>query len=423
MKITKIETIRHEPLPTKVWEEKRPKSRQASPNNCWVRIYTDTGLVGLGETYYGPRAVSALIHDTFAPLLLGRNPLDIENHWNNLFSICNFFGFAGAEMRAMSAIDFALWDIAGQHMGEPIYNLLGGRSRDRVPVYNTCVGYGRYPDYTAWMEGHSGDLARDLLAQGIKAMKIWPFDRYGWTLAEPTNPRGKVLIFGQETAAGVLGHTLSTEEFKQGLAVVEDIRRAVGDKMGIAIEGHARWDLPTSVRIARALEPLDIMWLEEIMPPDNVEAFVRLKAATKVPICQSERLFTRFGFRQFITLNAADIIMPDLSWCGGITEGRKISALADNYYLPITTHDCIGPVALWANAHLMMHIPNAIIMEIVRGYVDGWYNDIVTDQIKIEDGYLFLNGKPGLGTALRDEVLADPRCKVEVSTEEQHQIW
>jgi L-alanine-DL-glutamate epimerase-like enolase superfamily enzyme len=115
--------------------------------------------------------------------------------------------------------------------------------------------------------------------------------------------------------------------------------------------------------------------------------------------------------------------MPDLSWCGGITEGRKIAALADTYYLPVTTHDCIGPVALWANAHLMMHIPNAIIMEIVRGYVDGWYNDIVTDRIKLEDGHLFLNGKPGLGTALREEVLADPRCKVEISTQEKHQIW
>ena len=129
---------------------------------------------------------------------------------------------------------------------------------------------------------------------------------------------------GEETAAGVQTHFLSNEDLKQGVAIVEDIRRAVGDKMSIAIEGHARWDLPTSVRIARALEPLDIMWLEEIMPPDNPEAFVRLKSATRIPLCQSERVFTRFGFRQFIERNAADIIMPDLSWGGGITEARKI---------------------------------------------------------------------------------------------------
>lgn len=423
MKIIKIETIRVEPVPDKIWQQTRPHSRQASPANLWVRIYTDTGLVGLGETYYVPRAVSAVIHDTFAPLLIGRDPLDIENHWHNMFSLANFFGFAGAEMRAISAIDFALWDIAGKHSGEPIYNLLGGRNRDRVPVYNTCVGYGNHPDYAAWTEGRAGELASDLLSQGIKAMKIWPFDRLAYTLGGPTNMRGKVSIFGGETAAGVQTHFLSNEDLQKGVAVVEDIRRAVGDKMSIAIEGHARWGLLTAVRIARALEPLDIMWLEEIMPPDNVEAFVRLKAATKVPICQSERLFTRFGFRQFIERNAADIIMPDLSWCGGITEARKISTHADTYYLPITTHDCIGPVALWANAHLMMHIPNAMIMEIVRGYVEGWYNDVVTDQIDIQDGCLSLNGKPGLGTALREEFVAGDACKIEATTEEQLLLW
>ena len=423
MKITKIETIRVEPVPNSEWQRVSPQTRQASPGNLWVRIYTDTGLVGLGETFYVPRAVSAVIHDTYAPLLIGRDPLDIENHWNNMFSLANFFGYAGAEMRAISAIDIALWDLAGQHTGQPIYSLLGGRNRDRVPVYNTCVGSGKYNDFAAWSGGHAGDLARDLLTQGIKAMKVWPFDQFGWTLAGPTNPRGKLTIFGQDTPAGVQTHYLSQDELKQGVAVVEDIRRAVGDKMAIAVEGHARYDLPTAVRIARALEPLDIMWLEEIMPPDSPEAFVRLKAATKVPICQSERVFTRYNFRQFIERNAADIIMPDLSWCGGITEARKISAFADTYYLPITTHDCVGPVAMWAAAHLMLHIPNAMIAEIVRGYLYGWYNDVVTDQIKLEDGLLTVNGKPGLGIALRDEFVAGNRCRVETTSEDQLLIW
>ncbi len=423
MKITKIETIRVDPVPDKIWQQTRPNSRQASPANLWVRMYTDAGLVGLGETYYVPRAVSAVIHDTFAPLLIGRDPLDIENHWHNMFSLANFFGYAGAEMRAISAIDIALWDIAGQNAGQPIYNLLGGRNRERVPVYNTCVGYGKYPDYSAWMEGRTGELAVSLLDQGIKAMKIWPFDQFAWTIGGPVNERGEVSIFGHATAAGIQTHYLSNEELKKGVAVVEDIRRAVGDKMSIAIEGHARWGLPTATRIARALEPLDIMWLEEIMPPDNAEAFVRLKTATNIPLCQSERVFTRFGFRPFIEQNAADIIMPDLSWGGGLSEGRKIASYAATYYLPITTHDCIGPVALWAAAHLMLHIPNAMIMEIVRGYVEGWYNDVVADQIKIEDGYLSLNGKAGLGTRLRDEFVAGDRCRIETTTEDQLLIW
>src|ERR1035438_4037205 len=193
MKINRLQTI---------WLDEHP-------NNLWVRVHTDEGLVGLGETYYVPRAVNAVIHDVFAPLLIGRDPLDIENHWNNLFSLVNFFGFAGAEMRAISAVDIALWDLAGQHSGQPIYNLLGGRNRDRIPVYNTCVGYGKYPDYAAWTGGRAGELARDLLSQGIKAMKIWPFDRFAHTLGGPTNVRGKVCVFGQETAAGVQTHFLS----------------------------------------------------------------------------------------------------------------------------------------------------------------------------------------------------------------------
>ena len=421
MKITKIETIWFEHLPEKLFQAKNPQSVQALPNNLWVRIYTDEGLTGLGETYYVPRAVSAIIHDMYAPLLIGRNPLDIENHWNNLFSLVSFFGSAGAEMRAISAIDIALWDLAGQHAGQPIYNLLGGRNRDRIPVYNTCVGYGKYPDYDAWMGGRAGELAQDLLKQGIKAMKIWPFDRYGCTLAGPTDSHGKVIIRGQEQSAGVVTHFLSNEDLARGVAVVEDVRRAVGDKMAIAIEGHAHWDLTAAVRIARALEPLDIMWLEEIMPADNPEALARLKSATKIPLCQSERVFTRYGFRQFIERNAADIIIPDVAWCGGLTETRKISTLADTYFLPITTHDCIGPVALWAAAHLMMHIPNAMIMEFVRGYVYGWYNDVVTDLITIEDGLLTLGNKPGLGTKLHDDFASRPRSHVEVSTEQQHQ--
>lgn len=367
MKITKIETIWFDAVSDAVWRQQSPYSRQALPNNLWVRIHTNDGLIGLGETYYLPRAVSAVIHDLLAPLLLGRDPADIENHWNNLFSLVNFCGFAGAEMRALSAIDVALWDVMGQYTKQPIYNLLGGRNRESVAVYNTCVGSGKYRDYTAWTEGNAGELALDLLKQGIQAMKIWPFDQFGTTLAGPSLPRGKVYLWGQETAAGTLGHFITDQEIKAGLAILEDIRRATDGKMAVAIEGHARWDLPSATRIAQALEPYNVMWLEEIMPPDNVEAFVRLKAKTNVPICQSERAFSRFRFREFIERPAADIIMPDLSWGGGFTETRKICSLADTYYLPITLHDTIGPVALWAAAHMMLHIPNAMIQEVVRG--------------------------------------------------------
>jgi len=304
-----------------------------------------------------------------------------------------------------------------------IHTALGGRSRDRIRLYNTCVGYGKYDDLNAWLNGKAGELASSLVAQGITAMKLWPFDQFGPTLSGPVETRKPMVIWGAQTAAGPRGHDLTNDELKAGIAIVEDIRRAVGDKIQIMIEGHARWDLGASTRIARALEPYDIFWLEEIMPPDNVESYVRLKQQTSIPICQSERVFTRFNYRPWIERGAADIIMPDLSWGGGLTEGRKLAAMADTYFLPVTCHDTIGPVALWAATHLMLHIPNALIMETVRGYIDGWYDDVVTDRIEIRDGHLVLPDRPGLGTKLRPDLFQRPNAHVEATTEATLKRW
>lgn len=398
MKITKLETI---------WIDEQP-------NTTWVQLHTDDGLIGLGETFYVPRAVSAMVHDVFASILLDRNPLDIENHWANMMGTVNFFGFAGSEMRAISAIDVALWDILGQHTGQPIYNLLGGRSRERIMIYNTCVSYGPFQDFHRWREQEqTGELAAELLKSGVKAMKIWPFDQFGTSIGGPVGRRAGV------EAVGPVTHYISKEQLKKGVSYVEDIRKTVGDKMEIAIEGHARWNLPEAIKIARALEPYDILWLEEIIPPDNVESYARLKHETKIPVCVSERLFTRFGFRAVVEQNAADIIMPDMAWTGGLTETRKICTLADTYYLPITSHDTIGPVALWSAAHLMLHIPNALMAETVRAFYDGWYDDVMTEKIPISEGMLSLPERPGLGTALRPEVFKRSDVHVEVSDSSQ----
>ncbi len=393
MRIEKLETV---------WLD-------AQPYNLWLRIHTDNGLIGLGETFYAPRAVAAIIHDVLANLLIGQPAVDIERLWGEMFATVNFFGFAGAEMRAMSAVDIALWDLLGQHTGQPIYNLLGGRVRDRILVYNTCVNSSTHPDYDRWNED-AGELAEELLQSGIRAMKIWPFDR----LATPLNslPGNWVSI----RAAGPPAHYISPRTIEEGLRPVQQIRQAVGDQMEIAIEGHARWDLTSSLRIAEALAPYDILWLEEIMPPDNLDAYARLARESPIRICASERLFTRFGFRQLIEREAAHIVMPDIVWTGGLTETRKIADLADTHYLPITTHDTVGPVALWAGAHLALHAPNTMIVETVRGYYLGWYNEVMTEQIAIRDGHLELAGRPGLGTALRDEVLRRPDAHLEVTT-------
>ena len=384
MIIDKIETIR---LPE-------------HPNSVWVQVHTTNGLVGLGETYYIAGAVERVIHDFAAPILLGQSAFDREKHWQNLFAAANFFGYAGAEMRGISALDIALWDLLGKHLGQPIYNLLGGRTRDEIPVYNTCVNTPKYADQDGFLE-RPGELAESLLAQGIKQMKVWPWDRMAPQIQvdAATGPSGW-------SAVGPAGHYLTPEQLDQGLWTIREIRKAVGDRMHIAVEGHSRWDLNCALRIARALEPYDIIWMEDIIQPDSVDDLARLVTETRVPQCVSERLFTKYAFRDVLERRAAHIAMLDLIWTGGITEGVKVATLADSYHLPVTLHDCTGPVNVFACLHVCAAVPNAMIMEIVRGFVEGYYNDLMTVSVPIREGRAILETGPGLGVEFRPEVLA-----------------
>jgi galactonate dehydratase len=394
MKISKIETVTYTP----------------QPNILWVRLYTDDGLIGLGETYYLPKATEAVVHNMIADFLLGQSPFDVERHWDDVFSWANFFGYAGAEMRALSAVDIALWDLIGQATGQPIYNLMGGRSRDRIRIYNTCVSAGPYTDQDDFID-RPAELANSLLSQGITALKIWPWDRFAPQLKGgiPMGPAGW-------SAVGPSGTYISPQDLQSGLQSVQRIREAVGSKLDIMIEGHSRWDLNCALRIARALEPYDILWMEDMIKPDSPADLARLTAETRIPHCVSERLFTRYAFREILERGAAHVIMPDLIWTGGITEGHKIAILADTYHLPIAPHDCTGLVTLFANLHLCAASPNAMILETVRGFYQGWYSTVYTDPIVIREGFAEFPTKPGLGTGLREGVLSGPHISIQVST-------
>lgn len=393
MRITKVETIRHTDL----------------PNVLWVQVHTEDGLIGLGETFYLPGAVEAVIHDVIAAFVLGRSDCERESIWDQVFSFCNFFGYAGAEMRALSAMDIALWDLFGQRVGEPIYNLLGGSVRDSIPIYNTCVDSELHDDGEAFLHRPAA-LAKDLLSEGIKAMKIWPWDRFAPKLksAATCGPAGF-------TAMGPSGSYISARDIDAGLNIVKAIRNAVGNDIEIIIEGHSRWDLNCAVRIAKALEPYGVLWMEDMMKPDSVADLSRLVSETRVPQAVSERLFTRYAYRQVLEARAAHVIMPDLIWTGGITEGRKIAVLADTYHLPIAPHDCTGLVTLFANLHLCASSTNAMLLECVRGFYRGYYERIHTNNIEIEQGQAFFPTLPGLGTQLKPEFLDDPRTSIRVS--------
>jgi len=394
MKITRLETFRS----------------TEHPNLLWLQVHTDDGLVGLGETFYIPAAVESVIHDFAAPLLLGQSAFDRERHWQALFSYANFFGFAGAELRAVSAVDLALWDLLGKHTGQPVLRLLGGQTRDTIRVYNTCVNTPRYADQDGFLRT-PGALAESLLAQGITAMKVWPWDQFAPQLnvGAVTGPAGW-------SAVGPVGHDLRPEQLARGLWTVQEIRRAVGDRMQIAVEGHSRWDVNCALRSARALEPYDVMWMEDIIQPESAPDLARLVRETRVPQCVSERLFTRHAYRRILDADAVHVVMPDVIWTGGLSEAVKIATLADTHHLPIAPHDCTGPVNLFACLHLCAAMPNAMIMETVRGFCEGYYRDVVAEPVPLREGQAILTEfGAGLGVSLRPEFLARPGITRRVS--------
>lgn len=381
MKITAVETVRLGEF----------------PNLVWVRLGTDEGLTGLGETFMGAAAVEAYIHESAAPKLIGRDPIQIEAINKNLINYLGWRG-TGVETRGNSAIDIALWDLFGKAIGRPVCEALGGRSRDRIRVYNTCAGYkyirdersqavanwgvgnkqGPYEDLEAFLH-RADELAHSLLEQGITGMKIWPFD-----------------IAAERTA----GWDISPAELDAALEPFAKIRKAVGNRMDIMVEFHSLWSLPMAQRLARALEPFGTYWHEDPLRLDNLADLKAYAPHSKAWVCASETLAYTHSFREYLETGVAGVAMLDLSWCGGLSEARKIAALAEAWHVPVAPHDCTGPVVYAASCHFSLHARNALIQESVRAFYSGWYTELVTELPAITRGEVTVNMKPGLGIDL-----------------------
>ncbi len=383
MKITKVETILHAKYPLL----------------SWVRVHTDTGLFGTGETLQqGSEAIPAVVHHRLAPLLLGEDPSRIELLWQRMFKSVHYHGYAGAEMRAISAVDIALWDLFGKATNLPIYALLGGACRERIPFYNTCGSWGAYEDHERMYDDPAG-LAKDLYASGVHAMKIWPFD---------------------DIAAEGNGELITSDQVARGVKVFSDIRDAVGDKMEIALDGHCLWSLPNSIRIAKALRPFRLMWIEELFIPDTPSATRELREAAQCPIVTSERLFTRWAFNQVMEAGAADLIMLDINWTGGFSEARKIATLASLHQTTCSPHNPGGPLSHAVAAHFCASTVNLHIMESVRAYYLTWHKDIVDKVLLPKDGFFPLPSGPGLGCELREDFLKSKDATIQASLNARH---
>ena len=372
------------------------------PNLLFVEVRTDEGLVGLGETFFGARVVEAYVHETAAPYLLGADPLEIEAHAAALEGYVGYGG-TGAERRGASAVDIALWDLLGQASGMPLYRLLGGRVRQAVPVYNTCAGYryvrerptqsvdnwgvpaagdggaeGPYEDLEAFLHD-AGTLAESLLSEGVRAMKIWPFDLY----AEQTG-----------------GAYIAAQDLDRALEPFRKIRDAVGDRIEILVELHGLWTAATARQILTALEEFAPYWVEDPIRPDNLAALASLARSTPARIAVGE---TRAGLRAFhdlIEREAADVLIVDPAWAGGVTVARKIAALAETSGLPICFHDCTGPVVLSVAAHLAVATAGTPMQETVRAHHSGWYRELAAELPPIDDGMLWPLDAPGHGISL-----------------------
>ena len=384
MKITNVETVRLGEF----------------PNISWVRIHTDEGLTGLGETFMGAAAVEAYIHEWVGPKLIGKDPLAIESRNRDITGYLGWRG-SGAETRGNSAVDIALWDIFGKAANMPVYTALGGKSRDDIRIYNTCAGYqyvrsttnqssanwgigaakksaGPYEDLEGFLN-RAGELAESLLSEGITGMKIWPFD----PAAEKSH-----------------GQYISNADLDLALEPFRKIRDAVGQKMDIMVEFHSLWRLPMAQKISRALKPFNTFWHEDAIRMDSLDLLKQYAKDCDALICASETLSYKWGFKDYLQTGVAGVVMPDLSWCGGLSEGRKIAALADAWQLPVAPHDCTGPVVWTASSHLSLHAPNALVQESVRAFYTGWYKELVTELPVVKNGMLSLGDKPGLGLEL-----------------------
>lgn len=395
-KITQLETIR----------------LREFPNILWVRLHTDEGLVGLGETFMGAQAVEAYLHEWAAQRLIGRDPLAIESRNRDLTGYLGWRG-SGVETRGNSAVDIALWDLFGKAAGMPLHTALGGRSRDAIRIYNTCAGYqyirsdanqtstnwglgngaGPYEDLQGFLH-HADELAQSLLSEGVTAMKIWPFD----PAAEASH-----------------GQYISNADLDAALEPFRKIRGAVGDRMDIMVEFHSLWRLPMAQKIARALKPFNTFWHEDAIRMDSLDLLKAYAKDCEALICASETLSYKWGFKDYLETGVAGVVMLDLSWCGGLTEARKIAAMADAWQLPVAPHDCTGPVVWAASTHLSLHAPNALIQESVRAFYTGWYKELVTELPQVRNGMITLNDKPGLGLELLPDLHRRPDAMVRVS--------
>lgn len=349
-----------------------------------LRITTDTGHTGVGEATNWPG--SPLVYHAARHLgqhIIGEDPRRIDYIWTKLYRDFNWQGPTGTMMCAMSGIDMALLDLKAKWLGVPCYELLGGAFRTEILLY---------ANYWFTKGGHNPEdyaqQAREVVAQGFTGLKFDPFAHTNY-------------LFGDDLSSNL---TLTHDQENLAYEIVASVRDAVGENVQIMIETHALLSMPTAIRMAKRIEPLNITWYEEPAGPESAKNLRYLNERINIPLCVGERHYTRWGFRPVLEPQAVDYIMPDITRCGGPSEMKRIATLAETSNLQVSPHNPNGPLSTLASAHVCASIPNFFRQEFMFNDVP-WRDEVISAPINIRDGHLILSDAPGLGVDLVPEVM------------------
>lgn len=333
-----------------------------------VRITAEDGNTGIGVVGLGSEALASIIETRLAPLVLGRSAFDVELLWEMMFRSTINIGRKGLVLEAISGIDIALWDLMGKSVGRPVFDLLGGRTREKIRAY-ASAGYAM-EDLDQVVE-----MAKGYREAGFTAMKM----RFGW------GPR--------DGRAGM----------RRNVEMIRRLRDAIGDDMELMTDAYMGWTVQYAIEMLPLIEPYDIAWLEEPLIPEDYDGYARLRAASRIAIAGGEHEFTRYGFKQLIANGCVDIVQLDVNRCGGFTEARKIVALAQAFNLPVVPH---APDI--HNVHLVMSNVNMALIEYFPQHGrdgDTFLGELVTGAPEVRDGYMYVEDKPGLGVELNTDVV------------------
>ena len=351
-------------------------------NLTFVRVITDEGLEGVGEVRMVNHtdALLGYLKEAVPNHVLGHNPMNIEDLVHRMYR--NDYARAGEiAMSAIATIEIACWDIMGQALGQPVYQLLGGAVRDRIKAYAN----GWYTVERTPQEFHQA--AKRVNEKGYRALKLDPF--------------------------GAGFYELDRVEKNKAVALVEAVRDAIGPDAELLIEMHGRFNPATAVEMARELEPFKPAWIEEPVPPENLAALRKAAEKVMIPVATGERLHTRYDYRTLFELQAADIIQPDITHFGGLLETKKLAAWAEIYYILVAPHNVGGPVSTAAALHFAASTPNFKIQEHFNDFAEEWVKSAAPGNPEVVDGYFTLPQGPGLGVKLNtDFVREHPQQRV-----------